>query len=431
MSYRLSLFQRVALQAEKIKPGYLTNPRSTLNIVVEVTGPLATGPLDAALSRLAARHETLRCRPLLADDTMEIVPPRAVAFTELAPGGDAEADLALIAAAAGETQIDVTAPPLVRGLRLSASPDRHLIGLVFHHVAVDPASLRLAVTELARLYEAELSGTPVPPETFTYGDYARWQSERLGARFATDDAAWAAALEKVTPTRYRRAAPFSPGAPVDGQVVRTELLSPDETDAVFAWSRRHRSTPFTTMLTAYASVLRDQAESDDLMLATAFEQRDHPQARRLIGPFVYPTLLPLTIRAGDPWEQLAGVRGAVIDAYDRAQFPLMRMFMKAPQLLPGTQGAEPSWFRMFEYLPSHDTHTYTFADAPARVVHSAGSQAAQNLFGVFLRVRRTPEGALVGRMAYDANDVTSEDVHQQLDGFRERLVRLVGAPVAG
>ncbi len=422
MTTEMSLFQRVALQAEKIRSGYLTNPRATMNIVVEVAGPLDLAALDAALGDLVTRNETLRTRPLTDQDAVELVATGDIACTPVPATGHAEDDLARMAAVVGNATIDVHSPPLVRCFRLSSTPHRHLVGLVFHHFAVDPTSLRHAVAELAVLYTARLTGAAVAPPALRYTEYARWQAARLAARSETDHAAWQHALNGVSPTRYRRAIPFEQGRPVDGRVLRAELLSAPEVDAVLSWSRRHRSTVFTTMFAAYALALRSSADSDELILATTFEQRDHPGARHLIGPFVYPTLLPLRTRAGEPWHDwLTRVRSAVIDVYQRAQFPLLDLFAKAPQLVPGALGAEPTWFRMFEYLPSHDIARYRFGEATGQVVHSAGSQESQNLFGVFLRVRRTPQGCLVGRIAYDANDVTDAEVRELLAEFRGHL----------
>ncbi|MEV7870544.1 condensation domain-containing protein [Streptomyces sp. NPDC088124] len=427
MRHEMSLFQRVAMQTEKIRPGYLTNPRATLNIVVDISGPLDTDVLGAAFRELVERNETLRARPIPDSTRTEAVPGAdGVELRPVESSGSPEQDAERLAALLQETRIDIDAPPLVRGHLVATGARRHLLGLVFHHFAVDPSSLRHALAELCGLYTALLAGRELPPVPLPYSQYAQWQNKRLTERAAADRAGWQRALGDLPVPVYRRDTPFRPSAPVNGRVLRMEVLGDTRTEAVLDWSRVHRSTVFTTLLAAYGLALRSRAETDDLVVASVFEQRDHPGVRKLVGPFVYPTLLPLRVRPGGLTAEYVGeVRSAVIEAYGRAQFPVVELLGLAPQFAPGVLGTAPSWFRMFEYLPSRDTVPYAFGAALGTVTHSAGNQAEANHFGQFMRVRRAPDGALMGRIGYDANDMTEDSVLAFVDDFRGHLTSLV------
>jgi hypothetical protein len=396
-----------------------------MNIVVDVQGALDPQVLDAAFRDLIARHEPLRSRPVPGTTQMEI---ESVADSMLEPldtSGDPVADGKRLAALLEETPVTLDSPPSVRGFLLTCHPQKHLIGLVFHHFAVDPTSLRLAVAELAALYTARLRGQQLPPHTMQYGQYAHWQSERLAARAASDRETWQTTLAGVQPPRYERDVPFQPGASPVSRVLRTELLDNAEMQAVLAWSRRHRSTLFTTLLAAFTLALRARTDTDDLVLATVFEQRDRPEARQLIGPFIYPVILRLRTRSDESGPDWATrVRTSVTGAYQHAQFPPRDLLGIVPQLVPGLRGEEPTWYRMFEYLPNVDTAGFAFGQAHGKVTHSAGTEQEDNHMGFFLRVRRTPQGALVGRTAYDANDFSEAAARALLDDFRSHLKRL-------
>jgi len=425
MRCEMSLSQRNAIQAEEIRPGAVTNPRNTMNIMVDVRGALAPQVLDAAFRDLIARHEPLRSRPAAGTTQMELESVEDASLEPLDTSGDPAADANRLAALLEETPVDLGSPPSVRGFLLTCHPQKHLIGLVFHHFAVDPTSLRLAIAELAALYTARLRGQQLPPNAMQYGQYARWQVERLAGRAASDREAWLTALAGVQPPRYERDISFRPGSSPASRVLRTELLDLAEMRTVLAWSRRHRSTPFTTLLAAFALALRARTDTDDLLLATVFEQRDRQEARQLIGPFIYPTVLRLRTRSGESGpDWVTRVRTSVTGTYQRAQFPLRDLLGTVPQLVPGLTGNEPTWYRMFEYLPNVDTAGFTFGEAQGKVAHSTGTEQEDNHMGFFLRVRRTRQGALVGRTAYDAAEFSEAGALALLDDFRSHLVRL-------
>ncbi|MBW8795406.1 MAG: hypothetical protein JF597_17940 [Streptomyces sp.] len=426
MSHPMSVFQQTAVRMEQLRPGYLTNPRAVLTILADITGPLDTQALDVAFNDLIARHDVLRAHPVPGTTRVEILPADKTALEPVGPTGVIKDDFQAMTVLLDSTTIDLTRPILARGFLLTHTAERHLLGLAFHHFAVDPTSLRLALGELAALYTARLRGRRLPPVRLPYTEYVRWQADRFHARADADRAAWHDALAGIPVPAYERDQPFHPGAPAGGRVLRTELLDNAEVETVLAWSRRHRSTVFTTLLAAYVLALRARSRRDDLIVTTIFEQREHPAVRDLIGPFLYPTFLPLRVRPGRRLTEdfMTEIRGAVLHGYEHARFPILDMLGLAPHLAPGIQGLEPSWYRMFEYLPGRDTTPYAFAEAGATVAYSAGNQDDAGRFGHSMRVRRSAEGALMARIGYDANDDSEDSILAFLDTFRTHLSEL-------
>lgn len=417
MRYPVSRFHQSELDIEVLRPGFLTNPHHTMNITVKITGPLDVDKLSAAYDQLIARNELLRSRPVFDGDSayQEVVEHRPAALKIV----DSDEDWAT-------QQIDVQSPPLIRGFLAHNGQDEHLLGLVLHHFAADPASLRLAVTELAALYNGSL-----PPLALQYGEYSQWQADRLAAKQAEWTAEWKNVLDGVRPPRYTRDVEFVPGRPADLREIRTPLLSSEQLDGVVEWSRRNRSTIFTTLLAAYTRAIAPRADTDDLILTTVFEQRDHPDAKRLLGPFVYPTVMRLQVREGEDWAAwVARVRASVIDSYQRAQFPVRGLLGVAPQLAPGMIGAEPAWLRFFQYLPIVDDEAIGFGAATGEVVHTGVQQEDQHQVGSWLRVRRTVAGDLAARMAYDANELTEASALALLDDFRSHVSDLLTTSAA-
>ncbi|MEU9451473.1 condensation domain-containing protein [Streptomyces sp. NPDC048277] len=423
MSHPMSVFQQTAVRMEQLSPGYLAGPRAVLTVLVDITGPLDTRTLDAAFDDLVMRHAVLRTHPVPGTTHAEIRPAGRTALEPVDSTGVLEDDLRAMTVLLDDTTIDLARPVLARGFLLTHTAERHLLGLACHHFAVDPTSLRLALGELAALYTARLRGRRLPPVPLPYSEYVRRQAVRLGARADGDRAAWHDALADIRVPAYERDRPFHPGAAADGRVLRAELLDNAGVETVLAWSRRHRSTVFITLLAAYVLTLRARSRRDDLIVTTVFEQRDHPAVRNLIGPFLYPTVLPLRVRPGRRLTEdfVTVLRGAVLHGYEHARFPVLDMLGIAPHLAPGILGLEPSWYRMFEYLPSRDTTPYAFAEAGATVVYSAGNQDDAGRSGHSLRVRRSSEGALMARIGYDANDDNDDTVVAFLDTFRSHL----------
>jgi hypothetical protein len=408
-------------------PDVMADPGQILSIVVRVRGPLDVDRLDRAFDRFVARHELLRTRLVGdGDGVWQEVEPHRGALLHRAESSD---EAALVEAWTS-WPVPFAEPPVVRGFVAELGPDRHLVGLTFHHATVDPSSLALAMRELAALYRGP-GRVPVPPlpMPMRYGEYAAWQQRRLAPRVEHDRRVWAEAFAGIEPPRYRIDVPFVPGRPADVRELRAPLLTAPELEAVERWSWRHRSTTLCSLLAAYARTWAGWTDDRDLPFGTVFEQRDHPAVKDMVGPFMYASLMRVRVEDGAPWDRFVRrVRSVVTEAYGRAQTPRVEFLSMVPSLIPGATGAAPSWLRSFQYIPTDPEETFAFGDAVGSVLTTGGPRPTPWEFGVHLRVRRAAGGGLVGRLGYDSNELTEASARSVLDGWVRHVRDMLAAP---
>jgi hypothetical protein len=422
-----SVFQRSVVQLDEIMPGVMTQPTETMGLTVRVRGPLDVDVLDRAFGELVARHDLLRTRIVRdtepgagagagGDVWQEVLPavaagePGAARLARL-PAGDERP----VAGGAG-WPIPLDDPPLARAAIVQIDEREHLLGLTLHHVVSDQSSAALAMRDLAAVYTARLRGEEPAPIPLQHGAYALWQARRLAERAERDRLAWARALDGVRPPRYQRSVPFRPGAPAVTASVRRPLLGADECEAVAGWSQRRHCTTFATLLAAFARTLAARTDARDLPIMSSFEQRDNPAIRNLPGPFLYPTLLRIGVVDDEPvLDLVCRVRDIVTATFSRAQVTMMDLAARAATLLPGVLGLEPSWLRLFQYQPGDTVATpFRFGDAVGRAVLDEGRAPHTLAHGAQFCLWHDAEGALVGQLGFDRNDLDEADAESLL-----------------
>ena len=419
-----SVFQRSLVQLDGLMPGVMTHPTETTSVTVRVRGPLDVDVLDRAYAELVDRHELLRTRLVAdGDEVWQEVLPTGEARLERLVAGDERP-----VAGGPSWPIPVDEPPLVRGGVVRVDDAEHLVGLTLHHAVADQSSAALAMRDLAAVYTARRRGEGPPPVPLQHGAYAVWQRKRLAERADHDHRGWATALDGLVPPTYRRALPFEPGRPPSGRQLSRPLLDAEELAALAAWAERSQGTTFAALLAAYARTLASTTDARDLPVMSAFEQRDHPAIRNLPGPFLYATLLRIGVVDGEPSPALVTrVRDVVAAAYSRAQVTVQDLATLAPTLVPGVLGVEPSWFRVFLYLPCEAiTSAFRFGDAVGRVAANEGRNTQSLAYGAHLGVHHDPQGGLVARLAYDGTDFDQPAADALLATFAAEVRRLLG-----
>ena len=297
----------------------------------ELTGPVDTGALRAALGDVVARHEILRT--ILAED--HGTPSQVV----LAPGDDrarpvlvtettADLDESVTAAASYCFTLDAEIP--VRATLVSAGPERHVFVLLVHHIAGDGWSLPPLKRDLDTAYAARLRGerpqwTPLPVQ---YADYTLWQREMFGRADDPDSllgrqaAFWRDTLagipdelalpaDRPRPARSTNrgaAVPFTVPAEVHRGLRELALGS--------------NTSTFMVLQAALAALLTRLGAGTDVPLGTPVAGRTDHALEDLAGFFVN-TLVLRTDTGGDPTfrELLDRVREADLAAYAHQDLP--------------------------------------------------------------------------------------------------------------
>ncbi len=295
------------------------------------TDPAAAG---RALAEVLRRHETLRTRfregagSSAGPPIAEAMPPGPLRLPVADLAGLAEAArkgaLRRLAGDLARHPFHLDRGPLWRAVlaRPSAgeSGGGSALVLAVHHAVVDGWSLGVVGRELGLL----LQGSPPPEPPVSYGDFAHHQRRRLAA--GELDGALAYWQERLAgaPPRWRW--PGREGLSRDpahrsfrgGTAVAR--LDAGLTAGLHALSRRASATPFTVLLSAFATALGRFTGRRDPVIATPVDLRRRRELEGLVGFFV--NLLPVRVRLGGSFEEtLARAREAVVGALVRGEAP--------------------------------------------------------------------------------------------------------------
>nr|WP_284117083.1 condensation domain-containing protein [Streptomyces fragilis] len=238
--------------------------------------------------------------------------------------------------------------------------------LLLHHVATDGASNGVFFDDLARAYEARLSGATtnvLEPLPVRYADYAHWQHRALGSPDDPDSVLarelgfWRSTLDGLPeehglrldrprparathrggeigvdlgpdPVSYthldvykRQDRPRPARATHRGGEIGVDL-GPDLFARVSELARAEGCTPFMVVHAALVAALTRLGAGTDLAVGTPVAGRSDEQLRELVGFFVN-TLVLRTDSSGDPTFQdlLARVRAADLDAFAHQEAP--------------------------------------------------------------------------------------------------------------
>ena len=155
--------------------------------LMRIHGPVNVEALRRAYSAFVGRYEVLRTI-FLAPSGSPLpfaLKKWSVQLPEIdlchRPQHERESEARRLAHEEAARPFNLARDPMVRGLLLRLSQDEALFLQVAHHIAFEAGGLRTAFSEIAALYEADLSGIPVtlmePP--FQYSDFAIWQQRFL------------------------------------------------------------------------------------------------------------------------------------------------------------------------------------------------------------------------------------------------------------
>ncbi|WP_063795849.1 non-ribosomal peptide synthetase/MFS transporter [Streptacidiphilus griseoplanus] len=306
--------------------GYVLAPTRRLR------GPLDHGALDAALTDLVARHESLRmsftgteegtARVVVADPG-----PVTARLMEAADDDPAASAAALVRDAVAEP-FDLACGPLLRPLLVRLGPEDHVLALVLHHIVCDGWSVDLLQRELDALYTQHAHGVParLPALEVQFGDYAYWQRGRLeDGSLAGDRAYWQRELAGVPPLDLPGDRPRPPVLTFGG-AAHSFRWDRALTDRVNALARTCGASPYMVLLAAYQVLLARHSGARDFAIGSPVAGRLHRELEGVVGAFV--NMLPIRTRlADDPTfgQLVRRVRETTLDAHAHQEVPFEQM----------------------------------------------------------------------------------------------------------
>jgi amino acid adenylation domain-containing protein len=294
-------------------------------------GPIDAGALQRALDGLVARHEILRTRYDLVDDSpMQIIEPtgsadlRIVDLSNLSEA-EREAELQRLLLAESEHAFDLQIGPVLRPFLIRLDADEHVFFNVMHHIATDGWSRAVLHGDLTELYDAvvERRDPQLPPLAIQYADYTVWHRAWLDSGVLEEQLNfWTEALRRA-PSRLE--------LPTDKTRPAVRAYEGDHTSRMLSMRLRERletlaregeATLFMALLTAFATLLHRYSGQDDIVMGTPFAGRNRSELESMIGYFINPLALRVDV-SGDPTyrELLQRTRETTLGAFEHADVP--------------------------------------------------------------------------------------------------------------
>ncbi|HWF79283.1 MAG TPA: amino acid adenylation domain-containing protein [Streptosporangiaceae bacterium] len=348
---------------------------------LRLTGPLDENALRLAMERLVAAHPALRTRLAAGGDGVPVQvidAPRPVRIERVdfegSSAGEAAERLSDYAIAQARTPFQVAKAWPIRATLVRLSDKEHALVLVMHQLAFDEASLRVLLTDLAALYEAETagSGAVLPELPLTFAQYAVAERQRLaGPALDELEKYWTATLADLPATRFPadRARPLL--ASHDGDV-EAVTIGPDLRRGLHAVSDRAGVPLWVTLLAAAAALLYRYTGQTDLVIGTAAPNRDDPARKPLIG--YVENVLPIRVDAsGDPSfaELLGRVEAAVDGAVAHQDLPFAKIVdALGVERDTGRFPVFQTWLRYHEPVAEVTAGGVAFRPEPVRLLAS-------------------------------------------------------------
>lgn len=266
----------------------MTPGSTAYNMVASLALPPGAGPetVDAALSRVAGRHEALRTSfDLEGGQVVQRIHADAripLAVHRGATADEASAALSSLAAA----PFDLGVAPLARAFLAVGEGGPPVLTLVIHHIVADGETLRILAEDLLAALAAEMAGVSphLPAAPIEYADYAVWQRRNLeGPRRDRLVRYWTERLAGLPEV----ALPFDRerGGPPRGGVERFRIEAETAT-RLRAIARQAHTTLFGVLLTAYAAVLSRVSGQRDIAVGLPVSGRTRVEFERVAGLFI-------------------------------------------------------------------------------------------------------------------------------------------------
>ncbi|WJQ84449.1 linear gramicidin non-ribosomal peptide synthetase LgrA [Brevibacillus brevis] len=243
--------------------------------------------IQMALQELVMRHEGLRSTYHMYHD--EIV-KRIVTCSELSFVRQTGVEEVLHSLLAEHIKpFDLAKAPLLRA-GIIETPDKKVLWLDSHHILMDGLSKSILLRELQTLLERQ----QLLPLQSTYKSFAHWQNEwHSSEEYKQQAAYWKTLLEGELPVVQLPTRKRPPQLTFDGATI-TYRANKELTRKLKTTATKHDGTLYMLMLTIVSVWLsKMNNDSEQVILGTVTDGRQHPDTREILGMFV--NTLPLIL----------------------------------------------------------------------------------------------------------------------------------------
>ncbi|MFD3328035.1 amino acid adenylation domain-containing protein [Streptomyces sp. NPDC058701] len=395
----------------------------TLAPARRLRGPLDRAALDAALTDLVTRHESLRMTFRTTETgtaEVRVAEPAPFAAQHLDAGADpdprarAAAELGALIA----VPFDLEAGPLLRALVVRIAEDDHVLALVMHHIVCDGWSIDLLNRELDLRYAHHAHGAPgeLPPLAVQFGDYAAWQRDRLeNGRLAASREHWRIELDGVPALELPSDRPRPPLFTFDGAATEFHW-SAELSRQVGEAARAYGASTYMVLMAAFQALLSRHTGQRDFAVGSAVAGRLHHELEGVVGAFV--NMLPIRARLSADLgfgQLISRVRETTLDAYAHQEVPFEQMVSDLAVERDVSRAA------VFQATFAFQNYGDPASSAPAAAGLDAegfGYEATTTHADLALYMREEPDGGLYGLLTYRTDLFDADTVERLAERFR-------------
>ncbi|XHM65326.1 condensation domain-containing protein [Streptomyces nigra] len=264
-------------------PGADAAQLAQLGFAVRLRGRLQIEALAESLTAVLDRHSALRTR--IVEDAcgvqQRIVEPGRDVLDVGRTPATAGADVLAALRSGLRAPLDLRDGGPLGAELVRISPTEHVLLLRLHAIAVDGASARIVLTDLAAGYAARVAGVSADlARPLQYPDLAAAERRQADAGRWAQLPAWRTALVDFDPLIR-----WPDGAPAPASEGRLEtFVEPDLLASAREACRRRNATVFAGLLGAYASALGEVTGQRRLVVGVASAARSWPQLTDVVGP---------------------------------------------------------------------------------------------------------------------------------------------------
>ncbi|HKR11859.1 MAG TPA: amino acid adenylation domain-containing protein [Pyrinomonadaceae bacterium] len=262
---------------------------------LRLNGRLNKTALEQTFNEIVRRHENLRTLfPAVNDRPVQVIQPTArfelglVDLTRLS-AEDREQEAAKLAQQDAVRRFDLAHGPLMRLTLVAMDHDEHILICTMHHIIGDGQSLEVVIAEMNRLYNTFDQGqqSPLPELAVQYVDYSAWQRQWLQGEVLEQRLAYWRKQLKDAPRRMNLPQQTSLPRVQRFKAARQDVtLSRELIGQLRELSRREGVTLLMTMLSGFVLMLKQYTGTDDIVVGSAYANRERPEAQKLIGILV-------------------------------------------------------------------------------------------------------------------------------------------------
>ncbi|MBI5283027.1 MAG: amino acid adenylation domain-containing protein [Candidatus Solibacter usitatus] len=343
----LSFAQQRMWIAEQLQPG---GAAYHIPSAWRAAGELRVEALRRAFQTVCRRHSALRTviRPAEGTPWAQVLdePPAVVEadWTALSP-----AEVQQAVERQSWRPFDLAGEAPARCLLARLAGGDHLLLFLFHHIAFDGWSWSIFNCELSEAYAAACRGEEpeLEPLALQYSEYAAGQRQSLTPEVIAQMAQpWIKRLAGAP--RLRLSTRQGTGAgkeSTDGELLFT--MSAAAAEAVTAFARTHRTTPFAVHLAAVQALLARYSGQADFCIGVPFANRE-PEVEGLIGFFVNTLAFRARLEDDPTFRQAVGRTASdTLDALSEGRLPFEQL---VERMQPDrTLGENPLFGVLFAY----------------------------------------------------------------------------------